>query len=726
MTIPLKTGPGISAKVAAGIAAAGIAVGGGGPIAGTPSVTRYPAGNVLPGEPVHVYINSTSGFSVTNEYEEIDFEWDFDDSGATYTTGGGQSSDANTAFGRDVNHMWDSTGAKSVSVTARTSSGAATPVTVSVTVDDPNSRSWDAIIYYSQASNFSGAPTETGNVHHESTVAGVNALIGANSSVWIILRKGETYTWGATAFDFTDDGMFGYITGNNATRSFGTGAVPQINAGTSGTFVRKLGSLSNVVIVDCNFDGGYNAATAVASNGDFDVCTVDATAGANDNHGIALTRVTANGCSRAISGLGGGGSTNGNLYIRVYDCTGTDWFDYWCTSGSGEAWFTAQGCHIKQNPLAIMRDTSSGPFPSPDASDHGPIRFNGCRRIGVENCDIASSNGWSNYGGGFFIQPCLRFYPQQNDGMFVNVQRNIFSGSVALDIANHTTTVSVPIYPMKVIFDRNEIYIGRQSFGAIWNKGATGLWARNNVCYYANVYQDRGPGIFSFLVLKNSLNSSVVGDALTAPIVCEFNTIVSDRSATSGGNGDWQEYIVQPYDTGQSTTWQGTTPTTLNNIYEVPNHSNSGSFTNDSPLSRGDNFKPVTSTSAAVDAVSSGTIPVRDHDGNIRTSTTNRGAHHDDVASAASVTAPSNSVVPTIAELASFTNEWAATSHGTWSNWPNAYLIEFSWELNGTPITDDDLTVADVTALTGNLTLNVTATNTSGTRVTAESAASAV
>jgi len=692
-----------------------------GSIAGTPSLARYPTGNVLPDEPIMVYVDSTSGFSVTDEFEEIDFQWSLDNLGATYATGGAQDNNANLAAGRTACVAWSSPGTKSPTVTARTTAGAADPVSLSVVVDNPDTdRTWDAIIYYSQAGDFSGAPAVGGNIYHESTPAGVNSRGGANDSVWVIMRKGETYSWAGTAFDATDNGMLWYITGDSAYRSFGSGANPRVNATQTADFVSKGGATSRVIISDVDFYGGYDPATGLAPNGQFTVVSALPTTGAEDNHSIALCRVLATGISRCISGGGAGGTANGNPYITLWDTEIYNWFDYGVTSSSGETQAAYAGCWIMQDPLAILRDAKDG---VPGAPDHGPTRFNGCARFSADSCILASANGWSNYGGDKFIQPCLRLYPQQDNDMQVNVQKCWLAGSQPLATDRHTPTDSVVgLYEKRVIFDRNRCWIGRQTFGAI-GMNATGLYARNNVFYYANVYQDRGPAVNSVLFCKTPNYSSAVGEALTRPIKVDFNTVVSDRTATSGGVGNWQEVT---YDTALG-AWPGTSATFSQNVYEVPNHANSGSFTDDSPLSRGDNFKMATG-SAGLGAVTSGAYPVRDHDGNLRSLPTNRGAHHDSVSSTTAVSAPVNTAIPTIAELTSFTDEWAASSFGTWNNWSGMeqYLVAFSWKIDGSPVTNDDFNVNNAAAQSGSLTLDIIATNLSGTRTTATSAGSTV
>lgn len=689
----------------------------------TISTATFPADQtVLVGQPLLMRVSDITGLTgVTDRYEEIFYEWDFGDAGSTYATGGAFSSNANVAHGAQVVKAWASSGSKTVTVRAYVhGQGLVGTATISVTVEAASSRSWTHKIYYSPDGNFTGADAETGNVEHVTTLTELNTLIGAGDDVWLLFRRGETYTWGTTAIDLSDDNITLY------TDTYQSGAKPRIEAdGTANSFsdtrtiFNKGGATgTSVILRDLDVDGFYEPSTGQAPQGSLSVCTFS-NQSAGQTQYVSAFQCTFKGVFRVLSGGGAAISPGGNTYGAMVDCAVENWLDYGSTSSSGVGWWGFAGCHFLQDPLAIMRDGKEGVLPQ--GPDHGPVRMNTARYFSAYECRFASNSGWSvRSSPGRAIQPCLRIYPYGAGALDGNVQRCFGVGPTLITTGFHTPDDGSNIVrPQRLVVDGNFLIVSRQSNGFV-TANSSGVYARNNVVYMANICDELGVSNNFFIGLETPSYTSADAGAFTNPIVAEFNTVYSDRSADSGFN---DAYSFVNYNTSLG-AWPGPTPTTLNNIIEVPNHSNAGTFTDYTPLSPEDYFQH-TSASAADDAVSSGTIPYFDFGLNVRGATTSIGAHNGEVASVSNRSAPVNSSPPTIAELTGFSGEIAKTGLGTWSNldWHEAYLWEDEWRDDGVAVANAKLTYLDTAGLSGNMTNNLTVTNLSGVRVSAESAA---
>jgi hypothetical protein len=705
------------------------------------TIARYPTGNVLPGEVITFYVTGTSGFTGSDEYEELDFEWDFGDSGATFSVAQDlPDTDANTDFGRVVAHAYTTTGAKTVTVTLRDhATGQVGTATIPITVDNPDDIAWDHDLWVSFAGNFSGAPASGGVVQHISSLSALQAVpISSAENTRITFRTGETFTWNETTMD---------VPGRCYIRSldtFGSGDRPTIRAGGAASSPINFfnpgntGDASRFAVYGVDFDGRYSPVTGRHEASSMIICGT--TRASTGNLYRSFSQCDIKGVHSTYIAQGGRTTTGTErTFLGVADCDIGDWSNYGIASFGTRLVAGLAGNSIRQNPLALLRDDrNDSPYALDQAADHGPIRFVITERAGITKSAIASTTGWSGYGNDKAIQPDMRIYTQYTDEVgqthddvytlsVINIQGNkgIGSSFLSLGINNDGDDGKLPAHA--AIVDRNEFIQTRQHLGSfVGVKGATGVYVRNNIVYAPDVYSDLNKGlkVLSYNAPSNAPNYAAGGD--TGAFVLSFNTIVSDHSSASGDD--------KALDITSAGDPFPTTPVVENNLVEDPNATGLTDYT---PISRGDNFKPVTG-SAAVDAVSSGTIPVRDFDGNLRASTTNVGAHHDQVASATAVSAPSYTSGLTIAELAAFTDEYHVNDLGTWSNLSgdDRYLIEWSWQIDGTPTTYDWLVihrgpsattdpdlglVGAINSSTGILTCVITATNRSGTRVSVES-----
>jgi len=711
------------------------------------SIARHPTGNVLPGEVITFYVTGTSGFTGSDEYEELDFEWDFGDSGATFSVAQDlPDTDANTDYGRVVAHAYTTTGAKTVTVTIRDhATGQVGTSTLSITVEDPDTIAWDHDLYVdfgevSGTPDFTDAPAEGGAVQHISSITALqNVSITSADKARITFKKGETFTWNTSKVD--TEGRT-YIRSND---SFGSGDRPLIRSGGSaagGTLemfeAGNVGDVSRFAVYGVDFDGRYNPVTGLhAAYSATVVSSQDAPSG---NLYQSFFRCAATGMRTFCSGDGTRTITGyERKFLGISDCDIQNWQNFGLASFGTQVTAGIAGVSMRQAPLALVRDDRESTVD--EGADHGPIRLQPVERAGITKCAMTSTTGWTALGSDRAIQPCIRLHSQYREDtpgasgtdypslVLLNVQGNkgIGSSFATIGVNNTSDTGILPVHA--VIVDRNDFTRTRQHAGAlVKTKSATGFYLRNNIIYAADLYSDANRG-FKIFEYNEATAPGYVTGADTGAYVFSFNTIVSDQSSASGDT-DALEITDGTFQT---------TPVVENNLICVPNLANAGSITGGtevafSALSRGDNFKPLSATSSVVDAVSSGAIPVRDFDGNLRASTTNIGAHHDQVASATAVSAPSYTSGLTIAELAGYPEEYHVSDLGTWSNLSgdDRYLIEWQWQIDGTPTTYDWLTIhqgpgaAGTEAgapdpTTGQLTCVITATNRSGVRESATS-----
>jgi len=661
----------------------------------TASVSRYPTGNVLPGEVVMFYVTGTSGFTGSDEYEELDFEWDFGDSGSTFTVAQGiPNSDANTEVGRVVSHAYTTTGAKTVTLTMRDlTTGQVGSATLSITVDDPDADiTWDHDLYIdfgevSGTPDFTDAPAEAGAVQHISSLSELLAFTPtALDKTRITFKRGETFTVNDT---IKAQGQC-YITSNTA---FGSGDRAKIIA--SGTTTTELElfnpgdapDVSRFSVYEVDFDGGYDPVIGRNSAPWTWVCRTGLTSGGSVLRSFFRCRAT--GMRQFYGSSAGGPTVDGFVYVCLSDCDIRDWSDYGMAGFGVRNRVSVTGTSIQQNPLAIMRDAKKDA--ADEAADHGCLRMTATEYIGVTNCNLASSNGWSALGQDYAIQPCLRILVVFNETAgfniyeqsVVNVQRNKGHGNAFMIIGYNNPIDSGYIPRVKANIERNNFNRTRQKSGVfVGSNGATGLYIRNNVYYDANVFQPGGGAELTMCSYNDPIDSqwTFATGADSGKLLVSFNTVVSDVTSAD------ITLAENPSVTFTRGTGLPVSFTEENNIIQAPNWANGGSFTDYGTLDRANDFKPVTGSSA-IDAVSSGSIPVRDFDGNLRTATTNVGAHHDQSPSAGAVDAPSSSAAPTIAELAAFPSEWHVTDFGTWTNWSgdDQYMAQWEWSVDGTP-----------------------------------------
>lgn len=643
---------------------------------------------VLPGEVVVLEITDY-GFSYTDE-RKLTVLWNFDDTGSTYSTGSGYS--ANKAYNPLTNKYWATQGTKNPSVQIWDDAGnLAATGTVAITVEDPDAVSW----------------TRDYTVTNTATW---NAVVPASAGerVRVTIADDATIDIGSTTYTTSGANARTYVTA-----SFDGTNRPILTTSTvqhSGFDPRRNGAGFEFIIYGIHGQGTYSQKTGTGT-----VWSL-ITGGAAPSAMSTLMSVAA--CKMTGGNLiyhGGSDQTYGGGLYGYSDLHCRSWLNYAINRFGEWADVTMTGCDVRADPEAFRFEGGSGDNP-PAAYDHC-VRLGCVRKVGVEANIIYATGGWSTLVSDWAANPSLRVHPTthtQTAAIFV--RNNVFY--------NHWQTVAIgqvnpsrgfEVAPRIVALDMNTHIIGHQSRFPITIQGQPFSF-QNNFCYI--MAGDNGPSeLNNILQLAENVVPSVTagGDALIA-----FNHFISHRGST------FTDVVEQ---------WSGSpTITKTHNVVYCPNASNSGSFTDYTPLSAGDYFAPVNDfggdgVSVAHNAASSGYRPRFDRDGNVRGSTTNAGAFGTSPTSVTAISAPVNSVVPGApAEMSGFADIWKLPSFGTWTGLSNfdwePYLSQTEWQSNGSPVTASYRIFIDNRSGTYTGTTVrclVTYTNFSGTEVTANS-----
>lgn len=712
------------------------------------TIVQFPNTDVVVGEASNFWVENVLGFADPDS--ELDFEWSFDDAGATPDVAQDlRSTDLNKSRGRTVPKAWKTAGTKNCTLTIRDKAGNVHVENFTATVGTRDSVTWTNTFYcdfgeVSGTPDFTGVPAEAGTIEHISTWddlrARVNAVRAFGQKLLIVFKKGETFTrTGVDTFDADKCTVSGrtFVTYD---ASWGTVDPPvlKVNSGQFAYtwFLVKSGDhTARFTIYGVNAVGSYDPITTGAPTGAIRLIDVDSAASATlpTHCHIGIFQHEGSGCDATVRGVG---SIIRTASIAAMDNHVTDWHD-WFLGLFGERWNVAM-CHnsVLQNPLTALRhDGKTTAYPN--AADHGVLRAHQSKRVGVYNNRMANAGGWIGQAGTNTIQDLLRLYQDTNDTYtesVIDIIGNHGHGTNIVHFGVNGNVEGVDMQGLDAVVDGNILEKGRQKyFGMVRVNGITGIKTRNNVLIDHNqgMPSNMLTGILYITPLFNgSPTNSGPADLLTRPMLIDNNTIISLRDTTlnndddyapdyGGGLGAWTNVT-------DNSGWNHTTPVETNNITHVPNHSNGGSFTDYTPFDPSDNFKPV-ATSAADDAVTSG-FPVRDVEGNLRSNPTNIGAHHTTAVSASSVPAPVNTVLPTIAENPQLPGWYHVTDFGTWTNLSqyDLYLAHWEWLLDGVSFDVDGTTgshdtMTDANGVTGDLTCVMTMTNASGVRVSVTS-----
>lgn len=666
------------------------------------TVTTWPS-NPYVGEAVRVYVEGSGGHTATNNLRDIWVETDVGEAGATFESA--TAYDAETAPGRFFTHCYASSGTKTMTHTSWTFDSANKTQQTSVTVTDPDAETWDMTYWVDFNGSTTGMDAEDASNTHILSQADWTAARNASSTgqkIRVRFRGGSTHTF-TTAQNWLQAADVVYVDTFDSGKAIiadGTGTYTgwEVFAPSSGSTAPRW--------IFCNLDlqGSYDPITGYTTDGLMSLFDGNIKLDA----ACSAWRVKARGCDALMTGSGGNG--DGYDYRFAYvDCDVADWFEYGLGFTGSSYDVFVRGCKVKQNPITPTGDAK--PNTNPEKANHGPIRVARFYRCGIAQNEMVSRNGWSAYGSDYAIQPAVRIYIDANPtGGEAVILMNKLEGRYAVEYGSDTASDSI-LTPAQVLVACNDCNIGRHGRDLV-QAHTGGIHVYSNVAYMPKLessYTSLDYYIVEFII--NRTNST---SAWQNPSYVGFNTFFSDMDGTVT-NSTGPIYYVRE----QTSPSGGAQDLTVENNYiSAAGHSAGDTSVAASAFARGDKFRPITS-GAADSTVTSG--PPVDIDGVKRTNPTNKGAHHA-AGSDVSVSAPSNSVAPTIALNPYVALEYLVTDKGTWSN-ADDFMCDWTWEVNGSESpnsTDCHLPWYD-DATTGTLTCKLGVTNRSGTRVTATS-----
>ncbi|MEM6635701.1 MAG: hypothetical protein AAF667_07390 [Pseudomonadota bacterium] len=642
--------------------------------------------------------------------------WDFDDAGATYASGALNAldvNDASTGVGPVVAHAWATPGSKSVSYSVYGAGGTIRASgSISVDITDPAAVTWDVDLYISFAGNFTGAPAEGGAVVHVDSLTELETYEGASgNNARFHWRRGEVFDLAFTGGDFR------WAPSIWVHSAFGTGARPVLrpnyadNGAEVSLFRCKPGTVTlngrvRLAVDSVNFDGRYSPITGEFEAGRVQAFIMDSGVTSASLH------FSAHNCDAVgLGGFIGESWPNDDASIAVTGCKVNDFANFGATCFARYGAFVWQGNETKQSPLATRGDGKTAPS-DPNLPDHGPLRMHGVKHVGVTDCDLASTTGWSGGFGQTAVQPIIRnlYDAEFGQATFLGgILRNRCAGAPLLThgctnpSGNNSSSASDGI----MVVEGNR-YNHISQANALLAVQLGGLYVQNNVVYLPNIDSGYG-GDYAIAVYPGG---APTGAGATNPVVVRNNTIVSDRTADSGG--------LVPVILISMAPWPGQNWMEEHNLVSVPNHPNASEFTDHTPLSPGENFRPVTGSAAIGGIAANNSLP-KDFSGHFRGQATSIGAHQTGTTTVIDRSAPINTTPPTIASVPSVAGEaqpFAMVSFGDWSQDFEPYQVEWEWRVDGVAVGAPDrfLTRFDVGGVGGAVSLALIATNESGVR----------
>ncbi|MGB0507100.1 MAG: hypothetical protein ACPGGK_12970 [Pikeienuella sp.] len=619
--------------------------------------------DIMIGENIGLAIEGNGGWTVTDENADIAIVVDWDDAGATLDFSVMGSNSAETSYGRVSSHSYSTTGTKTVTITSYVYGSSPKTQTVTFDVIDPDSVSWTHEYYCDFNGSTTGMPAEDSVVTHILSHADYvgQSLLSAGDLVRFYFRNGTTHTLAPTSDD--DVRLNADIVYFD---TFGTGSRAKIFAG--GTvharmrFYHPRVTGQRVCITGYEFDGNWSPVSGVYSGADLECFFND-----QDDVYFSMSNCTLTGVGYALSC-----GQKDNAVMSMYNVrnNATSWQDYIAISGAD--WFLVQGVEALADPLTGIGDIKTGT--SPDWADHAPFRTSKCLYLGADQILGALDHGWSPLSIDRDSQPIFRFHFNDADGAVTGYlaswQRCDMRGSrgIVTGGPNGSSTITSTgtgiIEHCKMLGNRSA---GTQA-AVLAGLRFGGFVVQNNVCGMADLDHSQTKNNCHAVDLDLQDSTGIATAVQAQPSLVRFNTYFCEY-VNSGQDGLMVSEVGANWDL-----------TEQNNLVSVEGMQNAATYLDADNFSTGDDFRPVTGTSAD-DDVSSGDVPYFDYTHTARGGTTNKGAH-DSPSTISTASSPSYTSGLTIASVAGSSTQYQVTDQGTWSNF-DPYLVSFDWQVDG-------------------------------------------
>jgi hypothetical protein len=681
------------------------------------TVTTWPT-NPFVGEVVRVHIegrgNHTAISPMMGAQDDLLDIWvqtNVDESGATFEAA--PDYDAETAYGRWFGHAYSSAGSKTLTISSWTFSGPVLEQTASITVVDPDSYSWDRILWVDMTGDTTDMPAADGtNIRVLSYAQWIATRSSYNGlDVRVRFRGGTTHVLTGGS-DWDSDADLVYID------TFGTGRATiygNLSSGNAGeSFVKTGKAGQRIVVRNLDLDGGYDITSGRFSRGRW----VGFTFSLHNNSAISLFKCSATGFEDFL--LGSGVSDDDRRYRpAMVDCEaiGNQNYGLMFSGPANDVILRGNRCIQPLNtPRGDAKTGNQNDFP-----DHAAVRVPRFIRMGISQNDLRTFSGWSSGGGDDKAgQQNLRLYYNDNEvGTKGCVIGNRTCGRNMVAWGRATDNTQTMTNPAQLLIAANQHRHHAQGTNFITATGG-GLFVYSNTVYRPALATEMSDNQEFSMVRFSSTSgtASVTQTVLDEPSYFGFNTMVTDMTSAQDqwnlGGADEATHVIIDTPAGVTDVTQGSVQIAGDGM------SNSGSLIAGSAFSR-PNLRPITSGDADT-TVSSGARPPVDVAFTSRSGATGAGAWH----TAAADTTPAdaaNSVAPTIGALTGWSSPavYGVTDIGTWTGLDDWSGSEYRWLLNGSEITGAHLTTVFDDAFSGNLQCQFTVVGPSGVRVTANS-----
>jgi hypothetical protein len=506
-----------------------------------------------------------TGFNVsepagdTNVYDptqhKITFIWDFDDAAYSPVTTPNIPTawrNLNTAYGKQVAHVWHSPGGKTVSCLAFDEAGNWGVATLALNIANPNTFFAGAnTILYSKTSNWTDDPTG-GTATRCSTLAQVHTALRTrmnanNRSLRVLTRVDQEFQddWffsmegtgpaypGDTGYNYRDNCQGLHL------GTYGTGARPIVRTGSASFgFFAFSDKTSNRQFVVSGFDfrGDWDAATETGR-------TSGAGSFFNSRSVCIVTRCR-------FDGIEPPGDKRPLGAMIWHDTLATNWSNYCMPAFGHLPSFCLLGCDLAQNVDALsgINQGIGGQTLIELGNRHGTFRTAATRNTIMSCTSFFNRAGWSTNPGGASgnihlptAEQDLRVFTSFEDADVARVnsgrhhhnwERCSFEGGAAVINFGLTQASSLrqsASWARNIVCDRLLLVPGPNTYGNSIGTGCAGTTIRNCYIYRQNVTP---PGA----VPGSEIDISYIGATpLTGlgPVEVYNNTVISDAPSAN-------------------------------------------------------------------------------------------------------------------------------------------------------------------------------------------------
>lgn len=517
---------------------------------------------VVTGNDVPPAVDYGDGGVYAPVYHELEYEWDFGDSGGTsffnVVNIRSDKNDPNTARGPNVQHTFRDPGTYTVTCTVRDpKTGRTAQATNEVTVAAASSRFANADIFFIDPDNNSPDVPAGATVFTDPSAA-LLASFGRSNPTRLMFAWGSEVTIPVPAANAMD-GTGHYLVSPPDT---GSGADPIVNVTGSGALFRIDGMGNSFQMNGMDLRGPYDVLSETG--------TVDCNAVVISTS-IRLVHIYNNKFQGFQDPVIGTGFTHNNDQRQfINNNYFRDWRNFaysdFSDPGTFDVFKAAVGNRFLQDPNARV-----GTGDKDNKNTHGPIRIGRSDWLCILQNDMFSCTGWSTLGGGFqAIQPCIRINSEPRIGQFgvSNIWGNTFEGGNIIAEMGPSTEGRTT-YPTNFVMHEN-LFIADHQTNRFISFSAGGASVKNNLFIRGTNPTLAGTGggdPVSFFDWYKTTGATAEAEA--SPIFVANNTFMNnlDDADTSTGDADRARY---------DGTFNGGSPGVLNfivgnNSFSQPN-----------------------------------------------------------------------------------------------------------------------------------------------------------